>query len=307
MSDLVKFPVLQSFSNQLNIEPQDLIDTLKNTVFSQGKDNKGNVKEPPTDAQMKVLLLVANEYKLNPFTKEIYAFPSKSGGGIVPFISVDGWIKLMNSHPQSDGVEFEYSSITTSISDTRRVYGKDTPFTTKSCPEWIESVVSRKDRGNKIVVREYFDECFRATEPWIQHTRRMLRHKALIQGIRVAFGFSGVYDRDEAEQIIENQEGETIEGSSEVIDDPLEKEGLILELKEKIKATGLSADEACAKFGIKILADLDISRANRAITWCDKKITKNKIEAEENGAHTADGVEQRDDIQSAGAQNNAGI
>ncbi len=286
MSELVKFPVLQSFSNQLNIEPQDLIDTLKNTVFSQGKDKDGKKKDPPTDAQMKVLLLVASEYKLNPFTKEIYAFPAKSGGGIVPFISVDGWIKLMNSHPKSDGLKFEYSDVTKSISDTRRVYQKDVEFTTQPCPEWAEVIIYHKDKNHPIVVREYFEECFRKTEPWIQHTRRMLRHKALIQGIRVAFGFSGLYDRDEAERIIESQEGETIDGSSVVIDNPLEKEGLILELKEKIKETGVTTDTACAKFGINNLSDLDISRANRAISWCDKTIAKNKIEETGYGTHT---------------------
>ena len=31
--------------------------------------------------------------------------------------------------------------------------------------------------------------------------RRMLRHKALIQGARIAFGFSGIYDEDEARDI----------------------------------------------------------------------------------------------------------
>jgi len=29
----------------------------------------------------------------------------------------------------------------------------------------------------------------------------MLRHKALIQAVRVAFGFSGIYDEDEAQRI----------------------------------------------------------------------------------------------------------
>lgn len=33
----------------------------------------------------------------------------------------------------------------------------------------------------------------------------MLRHKALIQCARVAFGFSGIYDQDETERIIEGQ------------------------------------------------------------------------------------------------------
>jgi TRAP-type uncharacterized transport system substrate-binding protein len=31
----------------------------------------------------------------------------------------------------------------------------------------------------------------------------MLRHKTLIQGARIAFGFAGIYDEDEAKRIIE--------------------------------------------------------------------------------------------------------
>ena len=33
--------------------------------------------------------------------------------------------------------------------------------------------------------------------------RRMLRHKAMIQCARLAFGFGGIYDQDEAERIVE--------------------------------------------------------------------------------------------------------
>jgi hypothetical protein len=58
----------------------------------------------------------------------------------------------------------------------------------------------RKDRSHPTVVTEYLSECIRATEPWkMQH--RMLRHKTLIQTGRYAFGFSGIYDEDEAERI----------------------------------------------------------------------------------------------------------
>ena len=42
-------------------------------------------------------LIVAKEYNLNPLTKEIYAFSGR-GGGIVPIVSIDGWVNLVNSH-----------------------------------------------------------------------------------------------------------------------------------------------------------------------------------------------------------------
>jgi len=39
--------------------------------------------------------------------------------------------------------------------------------------------------------------------PWDTHPKRMHRHKTLIQAARIAFGFSGIYDEDEAERILE--------------------------------------------------------------------------------------------------------
>ncbi len=87
---------LSVMASRFSVEPAKLLDTLKNTVF-KGASND----------EMLALVVVANEYGLNPLTKEIYAFPAK-GGGIVPVVSVDGWTNLANSHPQMDGMEFEF-------------------------------------------------------------------------------------------------------------------------------------------------------------------------------------------------------
>ena len=146
----------------------DLIGTLKATAF------KGQV----SDAQMTALLVVANQYALNPWTKEIYAFPDKNNG-IVPVVGVDGWSRIINSHPQFDGIEFEQDDA--------------------SCT----CVIYRKDRNRPIKVTEYRDECARGTGPWQSHPKRMLRHKAMIQCARLAFGYGGIYDQDEAERIVE--------------------------------------------------------------------------------------------------------
>lgn len=126
-------------------------------------------------------LMVAREYNLNPLTKEIYAFPAK-GGGIVPIVSIDGWVNLVNSHPACDGFEFdvEHDDKGELVSITCRMY--------------------RNDRSRPVSVTEYFEECKRATEPW-KMKHRMLRHKAMIQAARYAFGFSGIYDEDEGAKI----------------------------------------------------------------------------------------------------------
>jgi phage recombination protein Bet len=163
-----KNSALSLMATRLNVDPTKLLDTLKNTVF------KG-----ATNDELLALVVVANQYGLSPFLKEIYAFPAK-GGGIVPVVSVDGWIRMMNDHPQFDGIDYEWE----------REGGK-----LISCT----SIIHRKDRAHPTRVTEYLSECKRNTDPWkMEH--RMLRHKATIQGARVAFGFSGIVDEDEADR-----------------------------------------------------------------------------------------------------------
>lgn len=166
-----KLSVLMSLATRYNVEPAKLLDTLKNTVFKNS-----------TEAQLMALCIVADQYQLNPFTKQIYAFPDK-GGGIVPVIGVDGWLKMMNEHPQFDGVEIDIKEDQTT--------GK--PY---SCTATIHV----KNRKFPTTVTEHLSECARNTDPWNKQPRRMLRHRAIIQCIRVAFGFSAM-DPEEADAL----------------------------------------------------------------------------------------------------------
>ena len=135
--------------------------------------------------QMAAFLLVAKQYDLNPFTREIFAFPAR--GGIQPIVSVDGWMKLINAQPQFDGMTFV---------DQRSESGELESVTCK---------IYRKDRAHPVEVTEYMRECKRGTDPWKQWPARMLRHKATIQAARYAFGFSGIMEPDEAERIADAQ------------------------------------------------------------------------------------------------------
>ena len=161
----------RALANQFNISGNEaeLVATLKATAF------KGNV----SDAQMTALMLVSGQYGLNPFTKEIYAFPDRNNG-IVPVVGVDGWSRIINSHQQFDGMDFEQDN--------------------ESCT----CIIYRKDRSHPIKVTEWMSECKRdGVGPWKSHPKRMLRHKAMIQCARLAFGFVGIFDQDEAERISE--------------------------------------------------------------------------------------------------------
>jgi phage recombination protein Bet len=169
----------------VNVDPQELITTLKATAFKV--PGGGEV----TDAQMTALLIVANQYKLNPWTKEIYAFPAK-GGGIVPIVGVDGWLNIINNHPQFDGMEFEYD------------HG-DVGANGKVKPVSVTCIIHRKDRTKPVKITEFYDECYRNTEPWNQMGKRMLRNKAIIQCGRVAFSYGGIHDPDEGADILGNE------------------------------------------------------------------------------------------------------
>lgn len=162
---------IQAMASRLNISPTNLQKTLLDTVFKGAKES-----------EFAALIVVANEYGLNPLTKEIYAFPAK-GGGIVPVVSIDGWIRIANQHPMFDGIEQNF------------VYEGGKLFA-------VETTIYRKDRSHPIKKMEFLSECKRSTDPWkMEH--RMLGHKGYIQTARYAFGFSGIYDADDGDVIID--------------------------------------------------------------------------------------------------------
>lgn len=183
MSNLITTQINQLAERFDLPQSEELYQVLKSTAF------KGDV----SDAQLSALLIVAKQFGLNPWTKEIYAFPDK--GGIVPVVGVDGWARIINSNPQFDGMDFDQDA--------------------DSCT----CTIYRKDRSHPVKVTEWMIECRRpGVKPWESHSYRMLRHKAMIQCARLAFGFGGIYDADEAERIMEaSQPVKTIDpGTGEI-------------------------------------------------------------------------------------------
>lgn len=170
--------VLIDMASKFGMEPKAFEAVVRATCMKPGRDGREATRE-----EFAAFLLVAKEYGLNPLTKEIYAFADK--GGVVPIVGVDGWSNLINSHPAFDGMSFK---------DTLDAKGNMVSVTCR---------IHRTDRSHPIEVTEYLAECRRQTEPWTKWPRRMLRHKAMIQAARYAFGFAGIYDPDEAERIRE--------------------------------------------------------------------------------------------------------
>ena len=204
---------IQEIASRLHVSPDILEKTLKATII-KGKDR------PATNEEFVSFIVVANQYNLNPLTKEIYAFPDKQGG-IIPIVATDGWNNLMTSHKNYKAHYYKESD--------KRV----TMTNAKPCPEWMEIHIVKKD-DSEVVVREYLDECFNGNKknrsgayyasPWDTHTKRMLRHKTKIQGAREAFGFGGIFDEDEGERIIDMGHAEVTAGKPQVTETLSKKE-----------------------------------------------------------------------------------
>lgn len=171
-SETKRASLIETMAAEYNMEPALFTGAVKKTAMPSGATNE----------EFAAFMIVAHEYGLNPFLRELYAFPKK-GGGIVPMVSIDGWVNIINKQPLLAGFELEQH------------YDNDKKLAAVTCR------MHRKDRILPVVVTEYMIECFRSTDPWRQMPNRMLRHKALIQAARYAFGLGGIYDEDEAKDI----------------------------------------------------------------------------------------------------------
>lgn len=174
---------LECMAGKLMVDPMRLKEILKKTAF----------KECKTDEEFAAALIVANKYGLNPLLNQIYVFSSR-GGAIVPVVPIDGWIELVKrSNTGYEGVQL--------IENYPNNADKS-----KDLPESVTAKFFVKGQEKPVEITEYMVECRdEKKEPWRRWPRRMLRHKAYIQGARVAFGLSGIFDEDEAERIVEAQ------------------------------------------------------------------------------------------------------
>lgn len=149
---------IQALAELLNHDPEDLKLWL---AEYPGLSNRAAAQ----------LLLMATRYRLDPLCDEISLMETSSG--MTPFITIDGWVKLINSHEQFAGMSLrEPSELTNEL------------------PAWIECTIYRHDRILPIVVREYMDEVKTEHSSWLQMPRRMLRHRAIQQCARLAFGIT---------------------------------------------------------------------------------------------------------------------
>lgn len=128
------------------------------------------------------LLRLASKYQLDPLSDEVNLLETKEG--YLPFITIDGWAKLINQHPQYAGMSL-----------------RDSTELIDGIPAWMECTIYRNDRILPIVIKEYLEEVKTDHPSWQQMPRRMLRHRVIQQCARLAFGISA----NEAFTKFENQ------------------------------------------------------------------------------------------------------
>ena len=130
-----------------------------------------HIPNTPEAVQLSALRLIT-KHKLDPFADEI-SIQKHEDGHWQAFITIDGWSKLINSHPAFSGISFTES--------TELVSG---------IPTWMGCAIYRNDRVVPIEVKEYLCEIQTEHSVWRDMPRRMLRHRVIAQCARLAFGIS---------------------------------------------------------------------------------------------------------------------
>src|SRR5262245_38806534 len=159
--------LMVAMATRYSMDPLKFQEVIKRTVMPR----------EATTEHMAAYLMLCKEYGLNPLLKHVHCYISQ--GELKLVISVDGWAFMVQGHPKADGCDFAYQQ------DSE---GKIVAIT---------CTMYRKDWTHPVKVTEFMSECWRATPTWKQSPQRMLRHRALIQAARIAFGMSGAFSGED--------------------------------------------------------------------------------------------------------------
>lgn len=259
--------VLAIIADRYNLPNDKVGMILASTAFSTGKN-----EPPPTVEEMQALAVVANEYHLNPFTREIYAFRNKRTGGIVPIVGVDGWVRIVERQDTFVGEQ-----MTSGFDETIGPDGQQLGF-------YYECFIHRSDRKFPISRRQYYKENVRDTDPWKTMPTRMLQHRAYIQSARAAFGFGGIFDEDEGEVIALGRGVDYLPASTSprtappqarqafteaepTSSGPVVDENQLELIREQLAKTGVPDNLVMAKFEVGALEMLPASKAHDVLQF----------------------------------------
>lgn len=250
--------LIARLAGRFGVEPNRLLKCLTTQVFKQADGRQ------PSNEELMVLLLVCENFGLNPFNREIFAFRGK-GGEIVPVVSLDGWAKIVRSQKDFNGVSFRFSETTVKVAGCNQ-----------ELPEFVECAMRLKGVDEPIVIQEFMVECFNDKSPvWRKWPRRMLRTRAFIQCARLAFSLTGLYD--EGEDFAEDLSGMVATGS---VPSQAQQLAIAQTSTPKLALEREKLDEMLGK--LMVFAQNQPNGWERAARWVEAKLTgDDRLYAEE--------------------------
>ena len=250
--------LIARLAGRFGVEPNRLLKCLTTQVFKQADGRQ------PSNEELMVLLLVCENFGLNPFNREIFAFRGK-GGEIVPVVSLDGWAKIVRSQKDFNGVSFRFSETTVKVAGCNQ-----------ELPEFVECAMRLKGVDEAIVIQEFMVECFNDKSPvWRKWPRRMLRTRAFIQCARLAFSLTGLYD--EGEDFAEDLSGMVATGS---VPPQAQQPAIAQTSVSKLALEREKLDEMLGK--LMVFAQNQPNGWERAARWVEAKLTgDDRLYAEE--------------------------
>lgn len=250
--------LIARLAGRFGVEPNRLLKCLTTQVFKQADGRQLSNEE------LMVLLLVCENFGLNPFNREIFAFRGK-GGEIVPVVSLDGWAKIVRSQKDFNGVSFRFSETTVKVAGCNQ-----------ELPEFVECAMRLKGVDEPIVIQEFMVECFNDKSPvWRKWPRRMLRTRAFIQCARLAFSLTGLYD--EGEDFAEDLSGMVATGS---VPPQAQQPAIAQTSVPKLALEREKLDEMLGK--LMVFSQNQPNGWERAARWVEAKLTgDDRLYAEE--------------------------
>lgn len=250
--------LIARLAGRFGVEPNRLLKCLTTQVFKQADGRQ------PSNEELMVLLLVCENFGLNPFNREIFAFRGK-GGEIVPVVSLDGWAKIVRSQKDFNGVSFRFSETTVKVAGCNQ-----------ELPEYVECSIRLKGVDDPVRIQEFMVECFNEKSPvWRKWPRRMLRTRAFIQCARLAFSLTGLYD--EGEDFAEDLSGMVATG---LVPPQAQQPAIAQTSTPKLALEREKLDEMLGK--LMVFAQNQPNGWERAARWVEAKLTgDDRLYAEE--------------------------
>lgn len=153
-------------------------------------------------------LQVCKDNNLNPLKAEVAGYFDWTSKSIKPQILLDGYCKIFNTHPQTDGMEYNCIgsqevelTITEYVKENGQRRAKTRPYKTV-LPRTVECRIYRKDRKFPTVGCADIED-IGTSAAWQQHPLQMLRNRAFTRAVRMAFNLEGASYSD-VEEIVEH-------------------------------------------------------------------------------------------------------